>query len=123
MSLVLDVLSWALLMLGGGIAVIAGIGVMRLPDMFSRMHAAGMLDTLGAACVLLGLILQAGISVISFKLFLVYALLSMTTSTAAHALAKAAAASGLKPDLTPLGSPALGTPPMGSTPSKEEVTS
>ena len=71
--------------------------------MFSRMHAAGMLDTLGAACVLLGLVFQAGVSVISFKLFLVYGLLSMTTSSAAHALAKAATASGLKPDLTPRG--------------------
>ena len=103
MSLVLDVLSWILLMAGGGISLIAGIGLLRLPDMFSRMHAAGMLDTLGAACVLLGLILQAGISVISFKLFLVFLVLSMTSSTAAHALAKAAIASGAAPDLTPVG--------------------
>ena len=102
--MLLDVLSWALLLSGGLISIIAGVGVLRLPDMFSRMHAAGMLDTLGAACVLLGLILQAGVSVISFKLFLVFVLLSMTTPTAAHALAKAATASGLKPDLTPLGS-------------------
>lgn len=113
MNLVLDILSWILLMGGGAIGVIAGIGVLRLPDMFSRMHAAGMLDTLGAACVLLGLILQAGISVISFKLFLVYVLLSMTTSTAAHALAKAATASGLQPDLRPL----------GAAPKSEEVKS
>jgi multicomponent Na+:H+ antiporter subunit G len=108
MSLVLDILSWAFLMAGGGISLIAGIGVLRLPDMFSRMHASGMLDTLGAACVLLGLILQAGISVISFKLFLVFLVLSMTSSTAAHALAKAATASGLKPNLTPMGAPVSG---------------
>ncbi len=104
MSTLIDILSWILLLSGGLISVIAGIGVLRLPDMFSRMHAAGMLDTLGAACVLSGLILQAGISVISFKLFLVFVLLGMTTPTAAHALAKAATASGIKPDLTPMGS-------------------
>ncbi len=108
MSLVIDILSWAFLMAGGGISLIAGIGVLRLPDMFSRMHASGMLDTLGAACVLLGLILQAGISVISFKLFLVFMVLSLTSSTAAHALAKAAVASGMKPNLTPMGTPAAG---------------
>ena len=110
MSLVLDILSWALLITGGGISIIAGIGVLRLPDLFSRMHASGMLDTLGAACVLLGLILQAGVSVISFKLFLVFMVLSMTSSTAAHALAKAAIASGVKPNLTRLGSSPLPGP-------------
>ena len=119
MSVVIDILSWALLMAGGAIGVIAGIGVLRLPDMFSRMHASGMLDTLGAACVLLGLILQAGISVISFKLFLVYVLLSMTSSTAAHALAKAASASGLEPDLRPLGA----APNSEGVKNREEVLS
>ncbi|QDV08824.1 Na(+)/H(+) antiporter subunit G [Planctomycetes bacterium Poly30] len=119
MSVVLDILSWALLMTGGAIAVIAGIGVLRLPDMFSRMHASGMLDTLGAACVLLGLILQSGISVISFKLLLVYALLSMTSSTAAHALAKAARTSGHEPDLTPLGA----APSSDGVKNREEVMS
>ena len=117
MSLVLDILSWILLMVGGGISLIAGIGLLRLPDLFSRMHASGMLDTLGAACVLLGLILQAGVSVISFKLFLVFMVLSMTSSTAAHALAKAAITSGIRPNLTPMG------PASNSGPKDDEVKS
>lgn len=103
MSAVIDVLSWILLTSGGLIAIAAGIGVLRLPDVFSRMHAAGMLDTLGAGCILLGLALQAGISVLTFKLFLVFAFLMLTTSTAGHALAKSAVAAGMKPDLTPQG--------------------
>ena len=103
MSAFLDVLSWIFLILGGSVSLIASIGVLRLPDVFSRMHAAGMLDTLGAGCLLLGLVLQAGISVISFKLFLVFALLLATTSTAGHALAKSALAAGLEPDLKPRG--------------------
>ncbi|MEM8709966.1 MAG: monovalent cation/H(+) antiporter subunit G [Planctomycetota bacterium] len=109
MSAVLDIASWALLITGGSISILAGVGLLRLPDVFSRMHASGMLDTLGAACVLLGLILQAGVSVISFKLFLVFVFLAMTTSTAGHALAKAAIAAGEKPDLTPRGASPTGS--------------
>lgn len=97
MSAVLDVLSWVLLVSGGVISVVAGIGILRMPDLFSRMHAASMLDTLGAACVLGGLILQAGFTVVAFKLFAVLAFLAITTSTAAHALAKSALADGLIP--------------------------
>lgn len=112
---VIDVLSWVLLVGGGLIAVVAGIGVLRFPDLFTRMHAASMLDTLGAGCVIAGLVLQRlevyflgdaahGIAkldsvqlVISFKLLLVFAFLAFTTTTAGHALAKSTIASGLRP--------------------------
>lgn len=97
MSLFLDVLSWALLLAGGGVSIVAGIGLNRFPDVFSRMHAASMIDTLGAGCVLLGLILQAGFGVIGLKLLFVFILLAMTTTTAGHALAKSALASGVRP--------------------------
>lgn len=97
MSLFLDVLSWALLLAGGATSIVAGIGLNRFPDVFSRMHAASMIDTLGAGCVILGLILQAGFGVIGLKLLLVFVLLAMTTTTAGHALAKSALASGLRP--------------------------
>lgn len=97
MSLFLDVLSWILLVAGGIVSVVAGIGLLRFPDLFTRMHAASMLDTLGAMCVLGGLLLQAGFGVVGFKLVLVFVFLAFTTSTAAHALAKSALASGLEP--------------------------
>ena len=48
MDTALDVLSWILLLGGGAFAVVGGIGLLRLPDMFSRMHGAGITDTLGA---------------------------------------------------------------------------
>lgn len=97
MSQVLDIISYVLLVAGGLVSVVAGIGVLRLPDLFSRMHAASMLDTLGAACILGGLALQVGFTVVGFKLCMVFVFLAITTSTAAHALAKSALADGLVP--------------------------
>ncbi len=97
MSALVDVLSWVLLVGGGVVAVIAGIGVNRMPDVFSRMHAASMLDTLGAMAIALGLILQAGFTVLALKLLLMVMFLMLTSATAAHALAKSALAYGRVP--------------------------
>ncbi len=78
--------------------VLAGtIGVLRLPDFYTRMHAAGMTDTLGAEFVILGLMVQAGLSQTSLKLLLVGFLLFLTSPTASHAVANAAHHAGLKP--------------------------
>ena len=97
MSVLLDILSWALLLFGGFVGIVAGIGILRMPDVFTRMHAAGMLDTLGAGCILLGLALQSGFTLITVKLALVLGFLILTTATAAHALAKSARTAGLEP--------------------------
>ncbi|MEM9380536.1 MAG: monovalent cation/H(+) antiporter subunit G [Planctomycetota bacterium] len=97
MSEAVDVLSWVLLVSGGVASVVAGIGALRMPDLFSRMHAASILDTLAPAAVLSGLILQAGWTVVAFKLFLVFCFLAITTSTAAHALARSALTYGEVP--------------------------
>ncbi len=48
MALALDILSWALLVCGGIFTIIGGIGMIRLPDVFSRMHSAGITETVGA---------------------------------------------------------------------------
>lgn len=105
----LDVLSWVLLVGGGLISIVAGIGLLRFPDLYTRMHAASMLDTLGAGCVVLGLVFQTIVHMVekgedatltpfvAFKLILVFVFLAFTTSTAGHALAKSALASGVRP--------------------------
>ena len=87
------------LLIGAGVFfVLAGaIGVIRLPDFYSRMHAAGMTDTLGAELIILGLIIQAGFSQTSLKLLLVAFFLFLTSPTASHAVASAAHQAGLKP--------------------------
>ncbi|PHR59165.1 MAG: cation:proton antiporter [Robiginitomaculum sp.] len=88
----------AILISAGVFFVLAGaVGVLRLPDFYTRMHAAGMTDTLGAELVILGLMVQAGFSQTSLKLFLVAFLLFITSPTASHALANAAHQAGLKP--------------------------
>lgn len=80
--------------------VLAGtLGVLRLPDFYTRLHAAGMTDTLGAELILLGLIIQAGFTQMSLKLLLVAFFLLLTSPTATHAIAYAAYKAGLKPRL------------------------
>jgi multicomponent Na+:H+ antiporter subunit G len=96
-SAALEVLSWMLLAAGGAFCLVGTLGLLRMPDLFTRMHAAGVADTLGAGFILLGLILQAGLTLVSFKLLAIGVLLFFTSPTATHALAKAALARGVKP--------------------------
>jgi multicomponent Na+:H+ antiporter subunit G len=95
----LDIASWALLVAGGLFSIVGAIGLLRMPDLFTRMHAASITDTLGAGLILLGLILQAGFTLVTVKLVLVGLLIFFTSPTATHALARAALARGLKPRL------------------------
>ncbi len=95
---ILQVLLSSSLIASGIFFVLAGaIGVLRLPDFYTRMHAAGMTDTLGAEFVILGLMVQAGLSQTSLKLLLIGFLLFLTSPTASHAVANAAHHAGLKP--------------------------
>ena len=80
--------------------VLAGtLGVLRLPDFYTRLHAAGMTDTLGAELILVGLIIQSGFTQMSLKLLIVGFFLFVTSPTATHAVAHAAYKAGLKPKL------------------------
>lgn len=88
--------------------VLAGtLGVLRLPDFYTRLHAAGMTDTLGAELVLLGLIIQSGFTQMSLKLLLVAFFLLLTSPTATHAIAYAAHKAGLEPKLGKYKAPAV----------------
>ena len=97
MSALLEVVSWALLLAGSFFSVLAGIGLLRLPDFFSRVHGAGILDTLGIGLLLAGMIVQAGLTMTSVKLVLIALFIVITGPTAAHALARAALHAGLRP--------------------------
>ncbi len=95
----LEILSWICLVLGGLLGIIGGIGVIRFPDFYTRLHAVGTTDTLCAALFLLGLSFQAGLTLASFKLFLIFAFIFFTSPTSSHSLANAAMLGGLKPKL------------------------
>ena len=97
MSLILDLVSWLLLLGGGVLAVIGGIGVLRFPDFYTRLHPAGITDTLCSASILLGLALQSGWSLVTAKLIIIFVFLMFTCPSASHAVAKAARHGGLEP--------------------------
>lgn len=99
-EMILDILSWVLIVAGGGFIVVGAVGLVRLPDMFSRMHGSSLIDTSGAGLMLIGFMLQAGFSLVTLKLLFLLALLFMIGPVISHALAKAALESGLQPKLS-----------------------
>ena len=99
MEAVLYWLSWAGLLGGSFFILVSSLAVLRLPDYFSRVHGAGITDTLGAGLILLGLACQAGLSLVSVKLFLTLLFMMLTGPVTVHALAKTAYRQGFKPVL------------------------
>ncbi|MEL6746468.1 MAG: monovalent cation/H(+) antiporter subunit G [Pseudomonadota bacterium] len=100
MDYALDIASWLLIGFGGFFCVVSGIGLVRMPDLYTRLHAASLVDSLGSLLILAGLLLQATDWIVAVKLVLLYALIFFTTPVASHALAQAAIVAGLKPKLT-----------------------
>ena len=95
-----DILVWACLVGGGLFSVIGGVGLLRMPDFYTRTHAASLTDTMGATLILLGLGIHNGIDLVTVKLVIIFLFLVLTSPTAAHALVKAAYSKGLEaPDV------------------------
>ena len=101
MKAAVDLLSWACLLGGGFFCIVGALGMLRMPDFYTRMHAASIVDTVGAGLVLAGLLLQAGPTLVAAKLLMIGALLFFASPTATHALARAAFERGLEPLLAP----------------------
>lgn len=97
MAFVLDLLAGACLLAGGAFLVVGALGLLRLPDFFTRVHATGVIDTMGAGLVLVGLAILAGWTLPAAKLVLILGFLLLTGPTATHALAKAALHGRLDP--------------------------
>ena len=83
-------LAAALLLVGSLALLVAGVGVLRLPDVYTRLHAASISDTLGAGALLLGLCLHAGPGIELVKLVLILLFLWMTSPVSSHVLVKVA---------------------------------
>jgi len=97
MTTILDILSWVLLTLGGLSILIGGVGALRMPDLYTRMHAASVTDSMGTILVLSGIMLQAGWSLATIKLMAILLFLLLTNPTSSYALASAALLAGTRP--------------------------
>lgn len=102
MTVALDVLSWIMLTVGGAFVFIGGLGALRMPNLYTRMHAASLTDTMAAVLIIGGIMLQAGLTLATIKLATILLFLLFTSPTASNALASAAILSGLKPREGPL---------------------
>lgn len=86
----------AVAILGSVFMVIGALGVVRMPDIFTRLHAASVSDTFGVNLILIGLILVGGLTLVSVKLAFLLAFLFLTGPVATHAVARAALDAGVK---------------------------
>lgn len=97
MAFLLDIVTFLCLLAGSISMLIGGYGLHKMPDVFARMHAAGMVDTLGLGLIMVGLMFQAGLTLITFKLFLIIAFVLYTSPAVTHALAHACLNNGVEP--------------------------
>ena len=94
-----DALSWFFILAGSGFLVIGGVGLLRFPDVFTRMHAAGIVDTLALTFLIIGMAIQSGLSIVTVKLFLILLFMFFASPTITHALAKASLDGGVTPEV------------------------
>lgn len=89
--------SGILILIGSGFALVAAIGLLRLPDVYSRMHAASKAGTLGSGLLLLALCIMAGDGAVVARAIAGFVFLLLTAPISAHLLAKAAWSAGFGP--------------------------
>ncbi len=95
---IVEILAVPFLVFGAFFCVISGIGIYRLPDFYTRSHAAGIGDTMGAPLIIFGLMILAGPTLIGVKLVFVLGFVLITSPIACHALVKAAYSRGVVAD-------------------------
>ncbi|MGB1867200.1 MAG: monovalent cation/H(+) antiporter subunit G [Candidatus Puniceispirillaceae bacterium] len=82
----------------GVVALLIGsLGLLRLPDVYCRIHAVGMIDTAGASFIILGMIIHEGFTLVTVKLVLIGVFMFFTSPIATHAVAQVAYKSGVVP--------------------------
>ena len=94
MMMVVDIISWLLLTAGGFFIIVGGIGALRMPDLYTRMHAASVTDSIAPILIIAGLMLQAGVTLTCVKLAAILLFLLLTGPTSSNALASAALLAG-----------------------------
>ena len=98
MDIIVNMGSALCLLLGSFLCLSGGVGIIRFPEFYTRMHAVGVTDTLGTGTILIGLMLQNPGGLVVLKLLLILVMTLFISPVASHALAKAA----FRNDLVPL---------------------
>jgi multicomponent Na+:H+ antiporter subunit G len=93
----MEILSIIFIVAGLFFLIVAAIGVIRLPDVFSRSHAVSLTDSLGAFLILVGIALHEGLNTNTLKIVVVMALLYLLNPIISHATIRAALRAGVKP--------------------------
>lgn len=96
-ALARDALSWVLFLIGGAGVVVGAVGLVRFPDFYTRLHAAGITDTGGAELMILAMIAQAPSWLVAAKLVFVGLFIFFTSPVSTHAVGHAAWIGGVKP--------------------------
>ncbi len=115
--LFVEFLTWACILGGIFFVLVGSIGIIRLPDFWSRMHAASIMDSAGVILFIAGMMLHSGFNLVSVKLVIIGVFLFVTGPTATHAVANAAFVSGSRP----LGGGMKDTSEEASLVHKEEI--
>jgi len=92
-----DILSLLMVSVGTFFMFVSSVGIIRLPDFYTRIHAMGKGDTFGIMLILFGLCIHEGFTLVTAKLILALVFVGVTNPVASHALARAALRYGLKP--------------------------
>jgi len=92
----IDIIGNVLLGIGAACALIGAMGIVRLPDVYNRLHAQTVSIVGGAIMVLLGISLIEGLSLYSLKALTIALFIFLTSPVGSHAIARAAHKSGVK---------------------------
>ena len=100
MDTLMNISSALFLLIGSFLCISGGVGILRFPDFYTRMHAVGVTETLATAMILIGLMLQNPDGLVILKLIIILLMTLFISPTASHALAKAAMKNNLKPEIS-----------------------
>lgn len=103
-EMLLSYLSYFFIASGSAFVLIGGIGVLRMPDLYTRMHASSITETTGSLFILIGLMIFAGATLSTVKLFAVALFLLFTSPVSSYALVNTALVAGIKPVIAEAGS-------------------
>lgn len=96
-SALISLLSDILLIAGSMFVIVGAVGIVRMPDFFTRLHAASVIETGGLFLLVLGMVLRSGVSLASIKLIFIALFIFFAGPAATHAMVRSGLKQGLKP--------------------------